>query len=1108
SLNADNMRHIDGGGVRIPNMYLYKKGRVSEAYARGEDVKFTPSELETVVEGMTSEEKEFANIAYEFFNKVSKDAINETSLELVGYEIATVDDYMPIVVDKQFVAGDFESLLYDGTIEGMGMLRERTTSSKPIVLEDITSVILRQIDNVAKYYGLAIPIRNFNKVYNGKTENKNDSMSKAISNTFGKSAIDYIEKLMSDLQGGRKSTDTMLDKLRGRFAQAVLGFNAGSALKQTASLPTAAATLGWKAVLGSMFGKVDENIINKYTPLLWSRKQGASTVEIGDVAANRKWADKIPFLMKWNQGMDIFTSKRLWRSAEIYVNENYKDLKRGSDEYYTEVAKWWNKTIEDTQSNYSLMQRPQVLRSENQGIKGLTMFMTDRLQTFNVLYEAAARFSTAKNDFKANPTEENEAAVKQYGEAMARSVSAVVTSNMWIAAVAIAVKYLLGRTYQYEDEEGSVNIIQAFFKEFFSAASGIVLGGSELYAVISAALFGDKLYNIESPNVQMINALFQSIVDTQQAIANGSDKSKVLVNLRNVARAVSKFFGIPIENIEKYVIGIGGRIVPEMQTWYENIFYPNDLSDLKNAGAREFDSVFDTVVNNRMSEVMNTPAADEIKRLYGVADEDSERNSMFLGKIPKKIKINGKEIELTDDERKKMQEKQNAAFADTSNQIIELKDYADMTDDEKLKAISIAANMAETSAKNEMLKNRAITVEHARTENLNVRYYAIYAGTVKEYSNDGKTNADKKQALYKLNIPEKDKAEIYSAVFEDKDTSEAKSIANAVKNGVAASTFVNFKAQPFWSDDAIDKTNGSKTVQGKEWILKNAAQGEMEALYKIAFEDKDTNERDTIKYAQEQGVTPTAFLAREVQKSGEHAEAGESKEDLIWENGKIVVDEKGSSVSGSKMRTACKNLSEGEYSDTEKAYFYQREYPGDNNFALAMEAGVPADTYIGIKAQDFKGVKADSGKTVSGSVKREYIDYINGLDVSDEQKSLLISFKYKDSKLSGGGGRGRGGRRRSGSKASTKAAAVVATSPTIPASAWNIVSSTMKKGKLPKIDMMDGLRGVLANGDKIRRATMEQQIRDIDANPLYSARMKSSLKADIRERYRKGGETS
>ncbi|MEG2189690.1 MAG: hypothetical protein RRY08_07640, partial [Christensenella sp.] len=339
---------------------------------------------------------------------------------------------------------------------------------------------------------------------------------------------------------------------------------------------------------------------------------------------------------------------------------------------------------------------------------------------------------------------------------------------------------------------------------------------------------------------------------------------------------------------------------------------------------------------------------------------------MFLGKIPKKIKINGKEIELTDDERKKMQQKQNAAFADTSNQIMELKDYANMTDDEKLKAISVAANMAETSAKNEMLKNRGITVEHARTENLNVRYYAIYAGTVKEYSNDGKTSIDKKQALYKLNIPEKDKAEIYSAVFEDKDTSEAKSIANAVKNGVAASTFVNFKAQPFWSDDTIDKTNGSKTVQGKEWILENAAQGEMEALYKIAFEDKDTNERDTIKYAQEQGVTPTAFLAREVQKSGEHAEAGESKEDLIWENGKIVVDEKGSSVSGSKMRAVCKNLSEGEYSDTEKAYFYQREYPGDNNFALAMEAGVPAGMYIDIKAQDFKGVKADSGKTVSG----------------------------------------------------------------------------------------------------------------------------------------------
>ncbi|MEG1990965.1 MAG: hypothetical protein RR351_02650, partial [Christensenella sp.] len=439
---------------------------------------------------------------------------------------------------------------------------------------------------------------------------------------------------------------------------------------------------------------------------------------------------------------------------------------------------------------------------------------------------------------------------------------------------------------------------------------------------------------------------------------------------------------------------------------------------------------------------------DEIGRLY----EQTGEKAVFPSVAPYSLQYGTEKHTFSSAERTEYQKTMGGNTDKVFASIIKNENYDNLTDMEKALLAKQVNEYSTMLAKIEYFKQKGIPYAPTDKWMMKVKDMQDDGGDVGAYliarqemkSDEAAAVSVKKEILLNSGMSQTDIMKAYAISFEDKDTSEAKSIANAVKNGVAASTFVNFKAQPFWSDDAIDKTNGSKTVQGKEWILENAAQGEMEALYKIAFEDKDTDERDTIKYAQEQGVTPTAFLAREVQKSGEHAEAGESKEDLIWENGKIVVDEKGSGVSGSKMRVACKNLSEGEYSDTEKAYFYQREYPNDNNFALAMEAGIPANTYIGIKAQDFKGVKADSGKTVSGSIKREYVDYINGLDVSDEQKSLLISFEYKDS---GRGGRGRGGRRRSGSKASTKVAAAVATSPTIPASAWNIVSSTMKKGK-------------------------------------------------------------
>lgn len=60
---------------------------------------------------MTPFEKQFADVAYNFFNDDCSKAINETSIALKGYEIATVRDYFPIVSNRNFINNDFESLV-------------------------------------------------------------------------------------------------------------------------------------------------------------------------------------------------------------------------------------------------------------------------------------------------------------------------------------------------------------------------------------------------------------------------------------------------------------------------------------------------------------------------------------------------------------------------------------------------------------------------------------------------------------------------------------------------------------------------------------------------------------------------------------------------------------------------------------------------------------------------------------------------------------------------------------------------------------------------------------------------------------------------------------
>lgn len=1133
SLNADNMRHIAGGGITVPDQKLYKQGKIADAYAHKTVVKLTPQEVKAITDRMTPQEKEFADLAYEFFNTDSKKAINSASLDVLGYEIANVENYMPITADKAFTKGEFESLVKDGTLEGMGMLKERENASNPILLEDITSIIPRHMENAARYYGLAAPIRNFNAVYRrtmAGPDGINDSVQNAIGNKFGKKGTEYIKKLMTDLQGGGRSTDTAFDKMRGKFAQAILGFNAGSALKQTASLPTAASTLGFKAVLGSMRGRVDSARIDANTPLLWERRQGGSTLEIGDVARNRNWEDKVPFLMKWNQSMDVAIAKRLWRAAEIYVNDHYKSLERGSAEYDAEVARWYNKAIEDTQSNYATMQRPDILRSESQSVKALTMFTTDRFQMYNILYEAGGRLRTAKEDYKANPNAENRAAVKKYAQQLARSVAAVTASNAWVAAVTIGINLLLGRKDWYEDEEGDLALAESFGSEFLRNMAGTLPFGDQIYSLIASAVSDEKWYGVEAPNISMINDLGEDALGMAKAIFGGNDAA-----IRRYAKALAmdaaKFFGIPAENIEKYVLGIAGQVAPAVKESYDNIFYPNDLGDLAEAEGREYDAVYDTVITNRMNGIKGTDAYEEIKDLYRAMGEGTDRNSMFLPAVPDKVEYTPEggekaEYELTAEEQKQYAETQNKVFADAVNALISSKDYAKLDNEQKGYAVSVIAGMAKDDAKAEALGTKGVTMERSRTAILKPEDIALYKAVVMDYGAEGKTAQDERNALLQLDIPEERKAEVYRAVFENQNT-EKNGIMRARGQGVGTETYIAFMAQPFWNDETRDDSAGGENLQAKQWLLDNAAEEEIVPLYEMKLESKDMDERSTIAYAQEQGVRPSAFVKREIQKAGEHGLPGAPEEDAIWEDGKMVTDEHGSIVSGSKKAQACDNLLKSGYTEEEKEYFYQKEYGGDDYYVASMLAGIPIDAYLSRKAaaMDLTGEKDENGKTVSGSKKEDIREYIYSLDIPDVQKSFLFAQEYKiygseaqavreyvdgldvsdaereliysKLKLGGGSGGSSGGRRRSGG--SSKAA-----SQAIPNSVWNTLRSNVKTPGVPDNPVFAALLSMAEEHDSIMRAAMERDIAAVEANPFISNEAKAAQKKKIRERYGKG----
>jgi hypothetical protein len=573
SKNADNMRHIIGGGITIPNETLYKMGNYSESYARGNVARLTPTQIKDIINGMTASEKEFADIAYNFFNGMSKEAINETSLVLNGYELATVDNYFPITTNKNFTRSEFESLVRDGTIEGMGMLKERASASNPIILEDITGVLLRQIDNVGKYYGMAIPLRNFNAVYNTTTTGFGDSVKNAVSQKWGTNATNYIENLVTDLQGSKKQHD-WFDTLKGNFAQATLAFNAGVTAKQVASYPTAASVLGWKALKKGITRAIKNrkmsheefnNLIDKYTPYYWYRRQGSIDTEIGDIVRDKSFVNKAPFLTNWIQSADMLTTGRLlWSASEEYVLENNPELKEGTDQFYKEVANVYNRTILDTQPNYTVLQRPDILRSDNKLLKSVTMFQTQRMQNYNIAYESIAEYKVALNKYNASKTKANEQNLKQAKKNLAKSISGLIVAGVSIATITALNNKLLNRGKDYQNEDGEEtfgSITKGLAGDFMESMAGNVLWGSELYGFLTG-----NWYDLQAPQLDALNDIVNDISNFSTSISKAVEQKNTAYLYKSsneLAKTLATMFGIPLSNAEKYVGGILRKVLPE-----------------------------------------------------------------------------------------------------------------------------------------------------------------------------------------------------------------------------------------------------------------------------------------------------------------------------------------------------------------------------------------------------------------------------------------------------------------------------------------------------------------------------------------------------------------
>ena len=546
--NADSREHLLNGGLTIPDAEEYNRGDIEKAYQKGQTVKIgmltdstgnpmADTVIQAVEKAMTDYDRAWCEDMKNFFGSYTTNLINETSMKLLGYQRATVKNYYPIAVDKTALATQIEGVKLDATIEGRGFLKNRVKSQMPILLEECSSVVQRSLRDTAAYAGLAAPIRDVQKVLNSGIETEDGiKMLKngILKEQWGQSATNYIDDLLTDLQTTqRKRSTTMtkvLDRLRGNYAGAILTLNPGVAIAQAASLPTAGAVLGAdtmaavvpfvKNLSGKQRAALEAEIAQHGDVLLRYRLRGSQRGELASIGVSQGMAekamDKLPkWVTGWINRMDEITVAALWEGSKRYVEHHTNEFAegaatKGSEAYWEAVNKMYQRVIEETQPNYTTMQRAGIQRNPDQMTKTLTMFTTQRFQNYGIMADAVMDYNAQRERSHADPTEENWAELKRAGKNLNRAVTSQIVQTAVFAAMKIGADFLLHRWDREQDENGDItagSLLKRYADLYVGSAAGTFLYGSELYSFVGNVAGGKDYDVVSAPNLSAVNDL-------------------------------------------------------------------------------------------------------------------------------------------------------------------------------------------------------------------------------------------------------------------------------------------------------------------------------------------------------------------------------------------------------------------------------------------------------------------------------------------------------------------------------------------------------------------------------------------------------------------------
>lgn len=528
---------------------------------------------------------------------------------------------------------------------------------------------------------------------NSKIENSDYNRPKTIKSTlefdkFSKAMTEYFTEIKKDIEGistkeqSTKFFNDAVGYIRSAYAKYQLGANPKVWFTQLSSFFAATNILDYNSIIKGLGVKNKASEVDKYCRLAWLRNMDNTAVKAQSVTDKiGKIGDVLTAPIGW---MDRGVVTELFGACQIQVQKDQK-LTVGTEENKRAAGELLQKVILETQQNSLASERSAMMRSNDNLKKSFTMFSADSMKIFSRMVDAFGEREVIrtliKNESDAKKRAEYEAQLKKVDKSCRRSVSALITSSIFVAAIAQGFKWWYRR-----DEDESLGT-------FTADVIGNMLGGLPLIRDIYS-YFADG-YEVNNFLISTFNDVLKASLEAWELsadIVSGKDVSQqeIAGSVRKMLYASGQILGIPTRNIYNFTTGNINRLFPATGYKIENIFYKQayraDLAKaIENDDENMISAIAGLILNENVGGIDSKVARTELDRLIGAGFDVLPRG------ISSTVTYNGETYELNAKQKKafsKVYEIANDALGD----MVKLARYKEASDEVKAGAIRYVYN--------------------------------------------------------------------------------------------------------------------------------------------------------------------------------------------------------------------------------------------------------------------------------------------------------------------------------------------------------------------------------------------------------------------------------